>query len=152
MSDEELVKSVAEKFGDLVIESKVFRPGKISISVKPESIVQVATYLRDALGFDHPLGAGAVDYPDQNRFQMVYYVWSMSKRTMAMLRVDAPRDNPRLPTLSGVWDQMNLHEREAWEMFGIVFEGHPRLERLLLPEDWEEGVYPLRKDFKLPER
>ena len=152
MSEEEVIKAISENFGELVVESKVLRPKKVSITVKPEGLVSIATFLRDSLGFDHPLGAGAIDYPAENKIQMVYYIWSMSRRMLIMLRVDTPRENPRLPTLSSVWDQMNLHEREAWEMFGIIFEGHPRLEHLLLPEDWEEGVYPLRKDYKLSER
>jgi len=152
LSEEEVIKAISENFGELVVESKVLRPKKVSITVKPEGLVSIATFLRDSLGFDHPLGAGAIDYPAENKIQMVYYIWSMNRRMLIMLRADTPRDNPRLPTLSSVWDQMNLHEREAWEMFGIVFEGHPRLEHLLLPEDWEEGVYPLRKDYKLPER
>ena len=152
MSEEEIIKAISENFGELVVESKVLRPKKISVTVKPEGLVSIATFLRDSLGFDHPLGAGAIDYPAENKIQMVYYLWSMNRGMLVMLRADTPRDNPRLPTLSSVWDQMSLHEREAWEMFGIVFEGHPRLEHLLLPEDWEEGVYPLRKDYKLPER
>ncbi|RLF35300.1 MAG: hypothetical protein DRN03_05445, partial [Thermoplasmata archaeon] len=65
------------------------------------------------------------------------------------LKSSAPRDNPSLPSLREVWLGVHFHERETWEMLGVKFEGHPELRRFLLQEDWEEGVYPLRKEFKL---
>lgn len=145
---EEVVKAVEEAFPGLVEEAKVLREKRVSLRVKPEALLEVARYLRDHLGFDHPVSAGGVDLIKEGLLQMVYYVFSSKRRVLLMLKVNIPRDNPVLPTLTGVWGAMNPHEREAWEMFGIQFEGHPNLTHLLLPEDWEGG-YPLRKDFKL---
>ncbi len=66
------------------------------------------------------------------------------------LRVELDRTNPTLPTLTGIWESANYFERETWEMFGITFEGHPKLEKLLLQDNWD-GPPPMRKDMKFPE-
>ena len=79
--------------------------------------------------------------------QMVYYLFNPDSKVTLTMRVDIPRNDLSLPTLTGIWEAMSFHEREAHEMFGIEFEGHPNMIPLLIPPDWRGG-YPLRKDFK----
>jgi len=102
------------------------------------------------MGFTFFTFSGAVDWPDENRFEILDHLYSMEDDLKVTIRCDIPRDAPRVPSGVGVFGGADWHEREAWEMFGIVFQGHPRLARLLLP-DWFEG-YPMRKDFELAAR
>lgn len=146
--EKEIIRAVEEAFPELVEEAAILQDKRVSIRIRPEGLLEVARYLRGDLGFDHPLSAGGIDFMRENFLQMVYYIMSSQKRILFILKVNIPRDKPVLPTLTQIWGAMSPHEREAWEMLGINFEGHPNLTHLLLPEDWEEG-YPLRKDFKL---
>ena len=132
---------------DLVEEAVILRQKRVSVVAKREGLLELARVLRDEFGFVHPVSAGAVDYPKENRMQMIYYLMNPSSRFTLMLRVNLPRDDLVLPSMTQVWEAMSFHERETKEMFGIDFEGHPNLVPLLLPPDWRGG-YPLRKDFK----
>lgn len=122
-------------------------PRRANLVVNNESFLDAARSLRDEFGFHIPVSGGAVDYPDDNRIQMIYYLMNPNSRFMLTYRVDLNRDDPKLPSLTQVWEAMSFHEREAYEMFGIEFEGHPNMVSLLLPPDWKGG-HPLRKDFK----
>ena len=122
-----------------------------SIRVPPASLVEVCRALRDHadLGFILLADLTAVDrWPRQPRWEVVYHLSSMKQR----LRVKVPLDgvSPRLPTVQSVWPGAGWLERETWDMFGIVFDDHGDLRRLLMPEDWEG--YPLRKDFPVQVR
>lgn len=146
-AEEAFAEAVKAAHPDLVEESKVLKPKRVSVIAKREGFLELARVLRDEFGFLHPCSASAVDYPKENRIQMIYYLMNPSSRFMLTFRVDLSRDEPSLPSLTQVWEAMSFHERETREMFGIDFEGHPNLIPLLLPPDWRGG-YPLRKDFK----
>jgi NADH-quinone oxidoreductase subunit C len=146
--EDEIVETVKNTFPDFVLDAKVQRKKRVIVKVKKENIVEVARFLKEKLSFDHIASVAGVDYPNRKEFEVVYHVWSVSKKVLLALKASVPRDNPQLPSLLPVWEGVNYHERETWEMFGIVFEGHPNLTRFLLPEDWSRG-YPFRKDFKL---
>lgn len=146
-SEEELVEELRESHPELIVKAEVLRPKRVSIVARRERMLELARLLRDEYGFIHPVSAGAVDYVKEGRMQMIYYLLNPESRFIFMLRVDLPRDEPRMPSLTRIWKAMSFHEREAWEMFGIDFEGHQNLTHLLLPPDWRGG-YPLRKDFK----
>ena len=90
-----------------------------------------------------------VDYPKRNVIEVVYNLYSYPHRHLFTLKVEAPRDNPVVPTVSGVWSHADWQEREAFDLLGVVFDGHPDLRRILMPEDWPG--HPLRKDFVEPE-
>ncbi len=132
-------------------------PGKVSgfqgdvidpnFRVEPEAIVEVCRYLRDdpELNFEVLSDLTGLDLPKENKLQIVYHLYSYSKRHQIVLKVDLPRDNPRVSTMEGVWKVANWLEREVFDLFGVVFEGHSDLRRILLPEDWVG--YPLRKDY-----
>jgi NADH-quinone oxidoreductase subunit C len=125
----------------------------INIEVDRSRILEAAKIL-SSLGFDHVKSLTGVDYPDKGVIELMVHIGSYSRglrRIMAILRSKLDRKDPRAPTLTQIWPSSELQEREAWEMFGIVFEGHPDLRRLLLPEEFE-GLWPGRKDFEIPTR
>lgn len=118
-----------------------------NLRVDPQAVVEVCRYLRDEpdLKFEILSDLTGLDLPKENKIQVVYHIYSYSHRHQIVLKVDLPRENPQLPTMEGVWKVANWLEREAFDLFGIVFEGHTDLRRILLPEDWVG--YPLRKDY-----
>ena len=147
MTEVELVETMTSVLGDRLESAKVLRSKRIIIQVKREAFIEVAEILRDKFGFNLPVSGGAIDYPKENKMQMMYYLLHPDKKITLIYKVDLPRDDLVLPTLTSVWEAMSFHEREAHEMFGIEFEGHANMIPLLLPPDWRGG-YPLRKDFK----
>lgn len=122
----------------------------IKVKVSPEDLVKVATFLK-GLGFDLFTSVGGVDYPKDDRIEVLYTVWSTSKKLTAILRADVSRGSPFLDTLVRIWPAADWHERETHELLGVVFKGNPNLGppgSFLLPSPWVWG-YPLRKEFKL---
>ena len=115
--------------------------------VGPQAIVEVCRYLRDdpESNFEVLSDLTGLDLPKENELQVVYHLYSYSQRHQIVLKVDLPRDNPHVSTMEGVWKVANWLEREVFDLFGVVFEGHSDLRRILLPEDWVG--YPLRKDY-----
>ncbi|UCD46063.1 MAG: NADH-quinone oxidoreductase subunit C [Candidatus Bathyarchaeota archaeon] len=147
MPESEFVEAFTTAHGDLIESAEVLRSKRASMLVKREAFIDAAKALRDEFGFKLPVSGGAIDYPKEDRIQMVYYLMHPEERFILIYRVDLPREDLKLPTLTQVWEAMSFHEREAHEMFGIEFEGHPNMIPLLLPPDWKGG-HPLRKDFK----
>lgn len=143
-----LFEELKMELKDLLIEAKLESPRYASIKVKPEAMVKAANIIKKA-GFTHPLSVSGVDYPDMKEIEVVYHVSSLETKEIVGLRTLLPRDNPSMASLREVWMGAHLHERETWEMLGVKFEGHPELKRFLLQEEWDEGVYPLRKEFRL---
>jgi NADH-quinone oxidoreductase subunit C len=119
--------------------------GDLVARVAREDLVSFATAARQA-GLDTFIDLCAVDYLDrpEGRFEVVVELLSMDPRQRLRLLVAVPGEQPRLPSLTGVFAGANFYEREAYDLFGITFEGHPDLTRILLPDDWEG--HPLRKD------
>ena len=115
--------------------------------VEVDAIVEVCRWLRDDadLKFEVLSDQTAVDWPKEEKIQLVYHLYSYSGRHQIVLKVDLPRDNPKIATVENVWKVANWFEREIFDLFGVVFEGHSDLRRILLPEDWQG--YPLRKDY-----
>jgi len=135
--------------------SSFVKPKRFKIFVPTKKILKTALYLRDDVGYDSVESVSGVDWPNDNQFEVVYHLTSYSSKeledTVLALSTKVPRDNPKTPSLESVWKSSEFHERETHEMFGIIFKDHPRLDRLLLPEDWCD-IPPLRKDFNLPRR
>lgn len=117
------------------------------LHVEPHAIVEVGSYLRDEpdLKFEILSDLTCLDLPKENKIQVVYHLYSYSQRRQIVLKVDLPREEPRVSTVEGVWKAANWMEREVFDLFGVVFEGHSDLRRILLPEDWVG--HPLRKDY-----
>lgn len=122
-----------------------------SLTVAPEHVVDVCRHLRDdlELDFDCLSSLAGVDYPKREVIQIVYLLFSYRHRHSFTLKVDVPRDDPRVATVVPLWSTADWHEREVFDLLGVVFEGHPDLRRILMPEDWPG--HPLRKDFVEPE-
>lgn len=123
--------------------------GQVTALISPEHLVAACQTLRDEHGFDLLEAETAVDYwPEMEpRFHVVYQLYSISKHIRLGLRVPVSGANPSLPTIETIYPNANWHEREIWDMFGIRFEGHSDLRRILMPYDWQG--HPLRKDYPL---
>jgi NADH-quinone oxidoreductase subunit C len=120
--------------------------GETLLWVAPEKIVAVCQELRDNLGFERICGVTAIDrYPMEPRFEVVYFVHSISRNIRLKLKVALPGADPAVSSVTPVWAGANWYEREAFDLFGIRFEGHPNLKRIMMPEGWEG--HPLRRDF-----
>jgi NADH-quinone oxidoreductase subunit C len=139
---------IRARLGEAVLES-VENRGQLIVRVPPDRRPEALAVLK-TLGFTFYSFACGVDWPDENKLEVFDHVYSIERRMRVTLKCGVPRDNPRLPTAMTVFAGADWHERETWELFGIVFAGHPRLRRLLLP-DWQEG-FPMRKDEVLRAR
>ncbi len=156
-----LSDSISKKFPN--IEIVYVKPNRIRVNVKKEEIIDVASFIRDELQFDHAESVSGVDYPEDKQIEVVYHLGSytdplLSKQILALAtrtpREDVPHpgnDNTKLPSLRDVFPSVSFHERECFEMLGVYFDGHPDNRRLLLPEDWAD-IPPLRKDFAIKGR
>ena len=133
------------------IESVIVDHNELTLHVKRERLVEVARTLRDTenLRFEVCLGVSGVHYPeDQGReLHAIYPLLSMTHNRRIRLEVSVPDSDPHIPSLVEVWAGNNWHERETFDMFGIIFDGHPALTRILMPDDWPG--HPQRKDYPL---
>ena len=134
--------SVAGALGDLAVPDTL--PGLPTWRVEAARIVEAARRLREAR-FDYLLFVSAVDRPAEGRFEMLYAFTSFAGGRHGALIADVPREAAAIDSVSGVWAGADWHERETYDMFGIVFRNHPFLRRILLDEDWPG--HPLRKDY-----
>ena len=159
--DKSLSDSISKKFPN--VEIVYVKPDRIRVNVKKEEIIDVASFIRDELQFDHAESVSGVDYPEDKQIEVVYHLGSytdplLSKQILALVtrapREDIPHpgnDSTKLPSLRDVFPSVSFHERECFEMLGVYFDGHPDNRRLLLPEDWAD-IPPLRKDFAIKGR
>lgn len=134
---------------DAVLGDREFR-GQLSVAIRPEAIVRIAQFLYDdpELSYQFLENLCAVDYLGRNpRFEVVYHLLSFTRRHRLCLTVGLPEQAPAVASLTAIWPTANYQEREAYDLFGITFVGHPSLERILMPEDWQG--HPLRKDVPL---
>ena len=115
--------------------------------VDGEAIVDVCRFLRDdiELNLEVLSDQTAVDWPKEEKIQLVYHLYSYASRHQIVLKVELPRDNAKIVTVENIWKIANWFEREIFDLFGVIFEGHSDLRRILLPEDWVG--HPLRKDY-----
>ena len=136
------------EFSD-AIERVVIDRGELTLHIKPEKLVEVAFILRDSLKFEMCMGVNGVHYPEQTGRELhaVYPLLSLTKNQRIRLEVSVPDSHPHIPSLVEVWAGNNWHERETFDMFGIIFDGHPGLTRILMPDDWKG--HPQRKDYAL---
>jgi len=123
---------------------------EVTAFVQPEALLGALAALRDdaELSFDALSSLTVVDWPDRvPRFWVAYELYSMTHRHRLRVKVGVPAEDPRVASVTPMFPTANWHEREAWDFFGVVFEGHPDLVRILLPDDWEG--FPLRKTEEL---
>ena len=149
----QIAKMIEEKFTGQVLGTTTYA-GQVAVMLKKDKIKDVCLYLRDEplLKMDHLADLTAVDfstYPGDPgpRFEVVYNLISIAYHHRIRLKVRVPEEDPRVDTVSSIWQTANWHERETFDLMGIKFDGHPDLRRILLPEDWEG--HPLRKEYPL---
>ena len=142
----EKIKAVFPQAVTEVVET----PGDPYAVIEAASIVDVCRWLRDDPEMQFDLCSCVTGADDTKDFWVVYHLYSVPRNHRAVLKAKAlPREAPSVPSVTGVWKAADWHEREAYDMYGIRFEGHPDLRRILLPEDWPG--YPLRKDYEFPD-
>jgi NADH:ubiquinone oxidoreductase subunit C len=149
-----LIEKLVKEFGNK-INVIYIRPLRMKIMVEPTDILAIAVFLRDNLGFDHAESVAGTDYPKDNQIEVIYHLGSYGTEVMEghimALATRTSRNDARLPSLIDVFRSVEYHERETFEMLGVYFEGHPRNERFLLPEDWAD-IPPLRREFRIKGR
>ncbi|HPT27165.1 MAG TPA: NADH-quinone oxidoreductase subunit C [Bryobacteraceae bacterium] len=120
--------------------------GEALLWIRSEKIVEACRFLRDQRGFERVSGVTVVDrHPVEPRFEVVYLLHSVSRNERLKLKVALPGESADLDSVTSVWPGADWYEREAFDLFGVRFVGHPDLKRIMLPEEWEG--HPLRKDF-----
>ena len=136
------------EFSD-AIEKVIVDRGELTLHVKREKLVDVARVLRDKLLFEMCMGVNGVHYPNETGRELhaIYPLLSITNNRRIRLEVACPDSDPHIPSLVEVWAGNNWHERETYDMFGIIFDGHPALTRILMPDDWQG--HPQRKDYAL---
>ena len=154
MTPEAIFQQLVEKFGGEAVfdfHGDAAKDKDPWFYVDPQRIQAIGAYLRDepALDCDYLECVTGIDFtakqPEKERIGVVYHLYSYAKKHRVVMKVLLPREEPSMPTLSGVWSSANWQERECYDLLGVRFVGHPDLRRILLPDDWIG--YPLRKDF-----
>jgi len=148
------VRKVQEALPDAIQSIGTFRD-ETWIVVSRERLLDVCKFLKEdpELAFDFLSFVCGVDYyPSQPRFEVVYQLYSTKHHHRFRVKTKVPEDDPKVPSVVSIWPTADWHERETYDLFGIEFQGHPDLRRILLPADWVG--HPLRKDYPLrgPER
>ncbi len=148
MTAQEINDRIQNTFADSVLEfnDTVLQP---YLKINPAKFYEVCQYLRDNedMDFNFLNSVSGVDYGED--LGVVYHLYSMTRKHKIVLKVILPRENPQVSSIADLWRTADWHEREVYDLFGVVFLNHPNLRRILLPDDWEG--YPLRKDYVQPE-
>lgn len=142
--EERILRAIVDNFPSTVTEFEKVRAGVIRARIDRRELHRACRFLRDSLGFEHLSMISAVEHED--RFGIVYHIWSYQHKVLVELLTSAPKEDPTVDSVSSVWGGANWHERETYDLMGVRFNNHPRLERILLPRDYL--YHPLRKDFK----
>ena len=147
------IDRVKSKFTSIVIDSHNFR-GDQTLTVKKGSELKLFTFLRDdpELDFNFLMDLTAVDYMDRKdeRFEMVYHLFSLKHNGRLRIKIPVSEDNCTIDSICSIWKTANWYEREVWDLYGIKFNNHPDMRRILLYEEFEG--HPLRKDYPIKKR
>ena len=139
----ERAESLKTALGERIISLEERSPKRIYIEVAPENLVSVASYIFNDLSARFATASGM---ETEKEFEILYHFAFDSEHRLVMLRLRLPKDNPAVPSLANLIKGAEFIEREIHELLGIDFPDHPNLKPLLLPENWPEGVYPLRRE------
>ncbi|MBU0635355.1 MAG: NADH-quinone oxidoreductase subunit C [Candidatus Omnitrophica bacterium] len=145
MNREETLEGIKDKFKDDIIEVFDKSATRVYIEIKPEALVRVANYAFYDLEARFGIASG-VD--TREHIEILYHFIQEEVNLIISLRVKLPKDKPEIDSLAPSFEAANWIEREIHELLGVNFRGHPDLRRLLLPDAWPQGVYPLRRDYK----
>ncbi|UCG35377.1 MAG: NADH-quinone oxidoreductase subunit C [Candidatus Omnitrophota bacterium] len=145
MRREEVLKNIKGKFKGDIIELFDKSSKRVYIEIKPQSLVKVATYIFKDLKARFNIASGM---DARLHIEILYHFTIEPINLLISLRVKLPKDKLEIDSLAPVFEAANWIEREMHELLGINFKGHPNLKKLLLPDEWPEGVYPLRAEYK----
>jgi NADH-quinone oxidoreductase subunit C len=142
------VEALKGKFSSSIIDVVEFR-GEVTVTVKKADILAVLSFMKQSLQFNLLTDVTAVDYLGlkEDRFMMVYQLFSIDHKDRLRIKAPLAEADGHVQSASQVWSTANWLEREVFDLFGIVFDNHPDLRRILMTDDWEG--YPLRKDYPL---
>ena len=144
MPDHPAVKALAALNADFVVDA-LYDRGELSITVAPENIVEAVAAMKEA-GFNAYEDMTAVDWlPSEPRFQLTYHILSHAFKQRIRIKAWVSGDSAAIDSITSVFPGANFYEREVFDLFGIRFEGHPNLRRIMMPEEWVG--HPLRKDY-----
>ncbi len=147
----ELLNELKERFSSVIVE--VQEKDFPTLICKRKGFLDLMKYLKEEEGFTYLIdlcGADYLNYPKKNfeeRFEVVYHLYNIKSKVLLRLKVRIPEDDCWQYSVTPLWKTADWFEREAYDMFGIIFKGHPNLKRILMPDDWEG--HPLRKDYPL---
>lgn len=142
-----MIDAIRQKFADAIVSESAER-GEAGIVVDPTKWISLAKWLATDGGFTFLSDLCAVDWPDHEaRFEVVYNLTDIDNSRRLRVKLPVASEPPSAPSVTSIWPTADWHEREAFDMFGIVFDGHPDLRRILMPDEWEG--HPLRKDYSM---
>jgi len=147
VKEQEIYADLSAKFGDKIIEFVEEETLNPTVIVKPAALDEICNYLKDSedLQFDSLMNLAGHDADGESDLSVIYHLYSTSIKHYITLKTFASRDTPAVKSIAKIYRTADWHEREAYDLYGIIFEGHPDLKRILMEEDWEG--YPLRKDY-----
>lgn len=148
MTQKEIYALLLELFGTKVHEWTEVQAGDSWVSIEKEALPDIALFLRDDYRCKFNFLRLITGIDRGEKLSSVYHLYSYIHHHALTLRVDVPRDDPVLPSVTAVWPAADWLERETYDMTGLIYQGHPELLRILLPLDWQG--YPLRKDYRQP--
>lgn len=152
-----VLERLQAEFGPAILATSDFRGDETAL-VRPESAAAILRYLKEDLGFNMLLDICGVDYlrhkiypaAADERFEVVYHLYSVTQKYRVRIKARLTEGRPEIPTVCGLWKAADWFEREAYDMFGIIFKGHPNLKRILTYPEFEG--HPLRKDYPITRR
>lgn len=142
------VDALRQEFGEAVLRHELVAGDEHIVYIPAERSLEILTWLRDTGRYDFLQDLTAVDYGGGRSIQVVYQLWSIPAKLNLRVKVELPLDGLEIETVYFLWRAADWLEREVYDMFGVVFRGHPDLRRILMPYNYAEG-HPLRKDFPL---
>ena len=142
--EERVIRALLDGFPNTCTGFQKLKKGVLRAKIERRDLHKACKLLKDSLGFEHLSMISAVEY--EGRFELVYHITSYKERLLLELITTTPKEDPSVDSVSSIWGGANWQERESYDLMGIKFNNHPKLERILLPKDYM--YHPLRKDFK----
>ncbi|MHA1582747.1 MAG: NADH-quinone oxidoreductase subunit C [Candidatus Baldrarchaeia archaeon] len=144
--ENEVLENLKKFLGDKFVDGYVQRKGRVFVRVKMEAYKEALKYALEKWNAYHLSTISGVDKGE--KIELLYHLLEPKSKLSITIGTEIPKSNPKIGTVSDIFPSALVYEREVYDLLGVTFEGHPSLKRLVLPEDWPEGVYPLRKDWK----
>jgi len=141
MNERSIIDSIEKNFGKMKC---IHEERKIWINSESKELINLCRYIKE-LGFEHLSAISVTDFIEKGEYELCYFLWSYEHRISLILKVRTGRKTPVMDSVSGIWDEAQIHEREIHELFGVEFRGNQDLSELFL-EEWKLGP-PFRKDF-----